>query len=128
MTSYLPLLGRLLIAVLFILAGAGKLGAVEATTAFIASKGIPMPMIACWMTIAVEILGGLALAAGFQTRLAALALAGFTLAAAALFHNDLASQSEMTSFLKNLAITGGLLQVVAFGAGSISLDARRSHR
>ena len=69
--------------------------------------------------------GGLALLVGFQTRLVAAALAIFTLATAVLFHNNMADQNQMIHFMKNLAITGGLLQVVAFGAGAFSLDNRR---
>ena len=69
--------------------------------------------------------GGLALLLGFQTRLAATTLAIFTLATAVLFHNNMADQNQMIHFLKNIAITGGLLQVIAFGAGAFSLDNRR---
>jgi putative oxidoreductase len=71
------------------------------------------------------VIGGLALMAGFQTRLTATVLAVFTLATAILFHNNMADQNQMIHFLKNIAITGGLLQVIAFGAGAFSLDNRR---
>ena len=72
-----------------------------------------------------EVVGGLALVAGFRTRLTATALAVFTLATAILFHNSMGDQNQMIHFLKNIAITGGLLQVIAFGAGAFSLDNRR---
>jgi putative oxidoreductase len=71
------------------------------------------------------LVGGLSLLAGYRTRVVAAVLAAFTLATALAFHNDLADQNQFFHFFKNIAITGGLLQVVAFGAGRISLDARR---
>ena len=77
------------------------------------------------MALVVEIGGGVLLVVGYRTREAALALALFTIVAALGFHNNFAEQNQMIHFLKNLAIAGGLLQIVAFGAGSISLDARR---
>lgn len=123
MTSpIIPLVARILIAVLFIMAGVGKLGDVAGFTGFMVSGGIPA--IFAWPTIALEILGGIALIAGFQTRIVALALAGFTLLAGLLYHFDPADQMQMTSFLKNVAITGGLLLLVSGGAGRLSVDGR----
>lgn len=121
-----PALGRLLLAAIFLMSGLGKLADPAATAAYIASKGLPLPELAAWGASAVEVFGGLLLIAGFQTRLAALALAGFTVAAAVLFHAEFGDRNQMIHFLKNIAIVGGLLQVVAFGAGAFSLDAWRS--
>jgi putative oxidoreductase len=77
------------------------------------------------LAVAVEVLGGFALIAGYRSRLVAAVLAGFTLATALVFHNDLADQNQFIHFFKNIAMVGGLLQVVAFGAGRFSLGARQ---
>ena len=119
-------LGRLFLALLFLLSGVSKLGSAAATTGYIASAGLPLPGVAYVLTVIVEIGGGLLLLVGLQARLAAAVLAVFTLAAAIFFHHDFADQNQMIHFLKNVAITGGLLQVAAWGAGQWSLDARRS--
>jgi putative oxidoreductase len=116
------LVARLLLAVIFLLAGIGKLAAIEGTTAYIASVGLPFAGAVCYATIAFEIIGGLLLIAGYRTRLAALALGVFSIAAGVIFHADFANQAEMTSFLKNLAIAGGMFQLAAFGPGRLSLD------
>jgi putative oxidoreductase len=78
--------------------------------------------------VIVEVGGGILLLLGYQTRLAALVLAIFSIAAAICFHHNFADQNQMINFMKNLAMAGGLLQVVAFGAGSLSLDAKRNPR
>lgn len=117
-------LGRVFLALLFLLSGLSKLGSAAATTAYIASAGLPLPGVAYVLTVVVEIGGGLLLLVGFQARLAAAVLAVFTLAAAIVFHHNFADQNQMVHFLKNVAITGGLLQVAAWGAGRWSLDAR----
>ena len=122
--TYLPALGRLLIALIFILSGLSKIAAPANTIAYIQSAGAPLAPAAFAVAVIVEVIGGLALLVGFQTRLTAAGLAIFTLAAAILFHNNMADQNQMIHFLKNVAITGGLLQVVAFGAGAFSLDNR----
>jgi len=123
--TYLPALGRLLIALIFVMSGLGKIAAPAATIAYIQSAGAPLAPAAYAIAVIVEVVGGLALLVGFQTRLTAAVLAIFTLATAVLFHNDMADQNQMIHFLKNIAITGGLLQVIAFGAGAFSLDNRR---
>ena len=119
------LLGRVLIAVIFLLSGLSKLAAPTATIGYIASAGLPLPQLGLVIAVLVEIGGSLALIAGYQTRWAAAVLAIFTIAAALAFHNNLADQNQFINFFKNIAMTGGLLQVVAFGAGRFSLDARR---
>ena len=104
---------------------AGKLVAPAATVGFIASAHLPFPQIGYAIAVFVELFGGVALALGFRARIAAGALAVFCMAAALAFHSDLSDQNQFFHFFKNVAMTGGLLQVVAFGAGRFSLDARR---
>jgi putative oxidoreductase len=124
------LAARLLLALLFLPAGIGKLTGFEGTVGYIASAGLPLPEAGAVLALTVEIVGGLALIAGFGTRFAALVLAGFTLAASYFFHNywTLPADQQFVQqllFFKNVAVTGGLLSLVAFGAGGWSLDARR---
>jgi putative oxidoreductase len=123
-TSYLAFAGRLLIGVPFAMSGLSKLATYGATTAMIGAVGLPVPPLAYAVAVAVELGGGLLLIAGFQTRIVAIALALFSLATALSFHSNFADQNQMIHFLKNVMMAGGLLQVVAFGAGSISIDNR----
>jgi len=117
------LAGRILLASIFLAAGIGKLGAGYAgTQAYMASQGVPGALLP--LVIALEIGGAALVIAGWWTRLAALALAGFTLAAAALFHANFAEAMQQILFLKNVAIAGGFLVLAAWGAGGWSLDAR----
>jgi putative oxidoreductase len=125
-TRYLPLLGRLLIGLPFAMSGFGKLAAYGKTTAMIAAVGLPVPPLACAVAVLVELGGGLLLVLGYQVRPVAIAQAIFTIAAAVSFHNNFADQNQMIQFLKDVMITGGLLQVAAFGAGAFSLDNRFS--
>jgi putative oxidoreductase len=116
--------GRLLLAILFLLSGLSKLAAPAATIGYIASAGLPFPVLGYGIALAVELGGGLLLT-GFRARIAAAIMAAFTIAAAVAFHSNFGDQNEMIHFLKNVALAGGLLQVVAFGGGPFSLDARR---
>lgn len=116
------LVARLMLAALFILAGLAKIGGAEGTIGYIASKGLPAPEALYYATLALEIGGGLLLALGFKARYVAAALGIFSIAAAAIFHSDFAQQSEVTAFLKNLAIAGGMLMVASAGPGRLSLD------
>lgn len=122
--SLVPAFGRFLIAVIFLLSGVGKIFAPEATQGYIAAAGLPLPVVGYAIALLAEVGGGLLLLLGYQTRYAALGLAIFTVAAAIGFHHNFADQNQMIHFLKNLAITGGLLQIYAFGPGGFSLDAR----
>jgi putative oxidoreductase len=124
-TNVFAFVGRLLIAALFILGGLGKLAAPEATQGYIASVGLPAPLLGLAVAVIVEAGGGLLLLIGYRARLVSLVLAAFTLILAAIFHRNFADQNQMIHFLKNVAIVGGLLQIAAFGAGSFSLDGRR---
>jgi putative oxidoreductase len=123
---YLPFAGRLLIGLPFAMSGLGKLAAVGPTTEMIRAAGLPLPQLALALAVAVELGGGLLLVAGFQTRIVAAALALFSLATAVSFHSNFADQNQMIHFLKNVMMAGGLLQIVAFGAGSLSIDHRRA--
>lgn len=123
------LTGRLLIALLFVPAGISKIGGFAGTAGYIASKGLPLPEVGAVIAIAVEVLAGIAIAVGWRTRWAALALALFTLAATFFFHNFWAVPAEQMRvqelmFYKNLAVVGGLLVLTAFGPGAWSLDSR----
>jgi len=126
----LALIGRLLLAWLFLPAGISKISGFAGTVGYAASAGLPMPEVGTAVGLVVEIVGGLALIVGFGTRWAALVLALFTLVASFFFHNywALPADKQMMQYLmfyKNVAVTGGLLVLAAFGAGAWSLDARR---
>lgn len=121
----LSFVGRLLLALLFIPAGFGKIGGFDSTAGYIASKGVPLPGVAAAIAIVVELGLGLLLAVGFQTRWAALGIAVFTVVITFIFHPYWVDPSEARAFFKNIAVVGGLLTVAAWGAGGWSLDARR---
>jgi len=114
--------GRILISLIFLMSGFSKLGSFAGTQAYMESAGVPGILLP--LVIAVEILGGLAIIAGWHTRLAAFLLAGFTLLSGVLFHSNFGDQMQMIMFLKNVAIAGGLLMIVSQGAGPYSLDNR----
>lgn len=122
-------LGRLLLAILFVPAGFGKIGGFAGTVGYITSHGLPLPQLDAVIAIVVELGLGLALLVGFKTRWTALILAIYTVAAGIFFHNywDAPSAQVMMqqiNFYKNLAIAGGLLSFAVWGAGGWSLDAR----
>ncbi len=125
----LALVGRILLAVLFVPAGFGKIGGFAGTAGYIASVGLPLPQLGAALAIVVELGLGLLLLVGYRTRLAALVLAVFTVVAGVFFHNYWAAPADQVmmqqiNFFKNIAIAGGLLAFTAFGAGGWSLDAR----
>lgn len=124
-SRYFPFAGRLLIGLPFAMSGFGKLTAAGATRQVIASAGLPFPLLALAVAIVVELGGGISLIAGFHTRLVASALAVFSIAAALSFHTNFADQNQLIHFLKDVMITGGLLQIIAFGAGALSVDNRK---
>ena len=123
--SILPLVGRVLLAAIFLVSAFGKLSAPGPTQGFIASVGLPMPVLSYVAAVIIELGGGLMLLTGYRTRLAATALAAFSVISAFVFHHALGDQNQLFHFLKNLAMAGGLVQVIAFGAGSFSFDNRR---
>ena len=120
-----PAIGRLLLAALFLLSGAGKLLDPSGTTQYIASVHVPAPLFAYAAAVVAEVFGGIFLVIGYRTRVAAALLAVYTLLAAILFHANWADVNNMIHFMKNIAIIGGLLQVTAFGAGPFSVDNRK---
>jgi putative oxidoreductase len=127
----LDLAGRLLLVALFLPAGIGKLTGFAGTVGYISSVGLPLPSVAAALAAVVEIGGALALLFGFGTRIAALALAGFTLVASFFFHAYWAVPADQAfvqqlMFFKNVAVTGGLLVLAAHGAGAWSVDARKA--
>ena len=126
----LALAGRLLLALLFLPAGIGKLTGFAGTAGYIASVGLPLPQVAATLAVVVEIVGGVALIAGYGTRVAAIVLAAFTLVASFFFHAywALPADQQMIQqllFFKNIAVVGGLLTLAAWGAGGWSVDGRR---
>lgn len=122
--SVLSLAGRVLIALIFVLSGLGKTWAIEGTQGYMEAMGLPGILI--YPTILFEIAAGLAIIAGYQTRVVALALAGFSLLSALIFHNQLGDQIQFIMFLKNVAIAGGFLFLARYGAGELSVDNRLS--
>ena len=116
------LAGRILLSGLFLLSGVGKVGAYAATAAYMSSVGVPGVLLP--VVIATEVLGAIAIILGWQTRVSALLLAGYSLLAALIFHTNFADQIEMIMFLKNVSIAGGFLLLVANGAGPLSFDRR----
>jgi putative oxidoreductase len=121
----LPLVGRVLLGAIFLISGLNKIADPAGTIGYINSAGLPLPQLALALAIAVEVVGSVLLILGFQTRLVAAALACFTLASAFSFHFDLADQNQFIHFMKNLALAGGLLQIVAFGGGRYSISGER---
>lgn len=125
--STIALAGRVLLAAMFVLAGFDKIGGFEGTAGYIGSVGLPFAEVLTALTIAVEIGAGLALIVGFKVRIAALLLAGFTLAASVLFHNFWAMPADQAyvqqlMFMKNISVAGGLLMIVALGGGALGLS------
>lgn len=127
LNRYGPLVGRLLIAAIFVLSGFGKITGFEGTVGYIASKGLPLPQLGAIAAIIVELGGGILVILGWKTRWAAAAMLIFTVAAAMIFHNFWAAapdaaQNQMIHFMKNICMAGGLLYVVVFGGGPLSVD------
>jgi putative oxidoreductase len=119
------LVGRVLLSAIFLLSGISKISAPAGMIGYIESVGLPFPAVALGLAILVEIGGAAALILGYRTRLVAAGLAAFSIVTALAFHNQLGDQNQFIHFFKNIAMAGGLLQVVAFGAGRFSLEARR---
>jgi putative oxidoreductase len=125
-TRYLPFAGRLLIASTFIVSGLGKLANYGATVGAISASKLPLPAPLGYAgAVALELICSVMLIVGFQVRAAAAALALYSIVTAAFFHANFADPNNIFDFMKNVAMTGGLLQVVAFGAGAFSIDNRR---
>ena len=121
--NFIELLGRILLAALFLIAGLGKIGGYAATQGYMEAMGVPGMLLP--LVIALEVGGALAIILGWRTRLVAFLLAGFSIVSAVLFHSALGDQVQFVMFMKNLSIAGAFLLLVARGAGDWSLDARR---
>ncbi len=126
--SYIAAIGRIMMAAIFLSSGFHKLLTPSDTQAYIAAAHIPAPVAAYWLAAAVEVIGGVCLVLGIATRFAAIALAIFTILAAIGFHTNFPDQAQFINFMKNIAIAGGLLQVVAFGSGGLAITHRRRRR
>ena len=121
---FADLAGRILISLIFILSGASKIGGYAGTQAYMESQGVPGALLP--LVIATELGGGILVVLGLWTRLAALALAGFSILSAVLFHANFGDQVQQIMFMKNLAMAGGFLFLVSHGAGALSLDGWRA--
>ncbi|HEY2864020.1 MAG TPA: DoxX family protein [Casimicrobiaceae bacterium] len=126
-SAILALLGRVLLAAIFLYSGFGKITGFQDSVAYIAGAGLPMPQVLNLLSILVELVGGLALLIGFRARWAALAFVVFLIIITPIFHNFWSAppaevMSQQINFIKNMAIVGGMLMVMAFGAGGYSVD------
>ena len=126
-SAILALLGRVLLASIFVYSGFGKITDFQGTVGYIAGAGLPMAQVLAVGAIIVEFIGGLALLIGFRARWAALAFVIFLIVITPIFHNfwsapEAEAMSQQINFIKNMAIIGGMLMVVAFGPGRYSVD------
>lgn len=130
---YAPTIGRILIALIFVIAGLNKIISFSGTVGYIASQGVLFPQIAAVAAIIIELIGGLVLIMGWNARIAATALLLFTALAALIFHAFWAvpadmAQNQMIHFMKNLSIMGGLLYVIAFNTGQAQITSTQAAR
>ncbi|WP_300311966.1 DoxX family protein [uncultured Psychrobacter sp.] len=114
------LLGRVFLSLMFIVSGFNKITDYAGTQGYMESMGVPALMLP--LVIILELLGGIAILIGFKTRIVALLFIGFNVISALLFHSDFDDQTQMTMFMKNIAIAGGFLLLFAQGAGAYSVD------
>lgn len=114
--------GRLLMALIFLMAGISKITGYEGTQGYMEAAGVPGALLP--LVIATEILGAIAIILGWKTRFAAFALAGFSIVSALIFHGDFSNPAEMNSFMKNFAMAGGFLLLFAHGPGALAIDNR----
>jgi putative oxidoreductase len=119
MHAIVSLIARILLSAIFVTAGFSKISGYAGTEAYMQAHGLPGALLP--VVIALEVLGGLAVLLGVWSRCAGLALALFSLAAAAIFHNDFADQAQMTNFMKNVCMAGGFLLLFANGSGRYAL-------
>lgn len=119
-SAWALLIGRILMALIFVVAGAGKIGSYAGTQEYMQAMGVPGAVLP--LVILTELGGGLAICLGLKTRLVAILLAGFSLVSGVIFHHNFADQVQAIMFMKNLAMAGGFLVLAASGAGAISLD------
>ena len=122
--AFSALLGRLFLAMIFIQSGLSKMSDYAATQGYMDAMGVSSALLP--LVIALEVLGGIAIIIGFKARLVALAMAGFSLLSALLFHTNFSDQTQTIMLMKNIAIAGGFLMIVAHGAGAYALDNRNA--
>lgn len=127
LNSPLITVARVLLSIIFVVSGFGKLTGGPANFAVgLEGMGFPAPLFFAWATTLLELVGGLFVLVGFQTRYAAWALAAFCVGSAFVAHFDFADQMQMASFMKNLAVAGGFLLLSVTGPGPFSVDGRRA--
>lgn len=117
-------IGRIFLAAIFIMSGLGKITNYAGTQGYMDAMGVPGVMLP--LVIILEVLGGIAIVIGFKARFVAFLMAGFSVVSAILFHADFGDQTQLNMFMKNIAIAGGFLLIVAHGAGAYSLDNRQT--
>ncbi|MEJ1934031.1 DoxX family protein [Nostoc sp. NIES-2111] len=123
--QYIPLVARSFLAVIFIYAGLNKVFDFAGTSASMAQVGLPIVEVLLVFTIAFQILGGLSIILGYKAQIGAILLIVFMIPATIVFHNPLADPSQFNNFFKNLSIIGGLLLILAYGSGQLSLESER---
>ncbi len=119
--QYGPLVGRILLSVIFIIAGAKKIFGFAGTAGYMASKGLPMTEVLLVLTIIIELGGGLMILVGYQARWAATAIFFFLIPVTVVFHPVWADPEQFNAFFKNLAIMGGMMYIMVYGSGPLSL-------
>lgn len=122
--AFSTLLGRLFLAMIFIQSGLSKMSDYAATQGYMDAMGVSSALLP--LVIALEVVGGIAIVIGFKARLVALAMAGFSLLSALLFHTNFSDETQTIMLMKNIAIAGGFLMIVAHGAGAYALDNRNA--
>lgn len=122
MNPAVPLIGRILLTLLFFVAGYNKLMNVAGTAGYFGKIGLPMPDVTVWIVIAIELVGALLILIGWKTRVVAWVMAIFTVATAVIGHKFWVDPSQATQFLKNLAIAGGFIMLAYAGPGRLSVD------
>lgn len=125
MAGIIQLIGRVMLSLIFIMAGLGKIFDIAGTSAYMKSMHVPSELL--WPTIAFEVIGGIAIAIGYKTSIAAFALAIFSIIAAVLFHANFADKMQMILFMKNIAMAGGLLLLAVSGTTAYSLDRKKQN-
>jgi len=125
MVGIVQLLGRVMLALIFILAGVGKIMDPAGTSGYMESVGLPTLLL--WPTALLELFGGIAIAVGYRTALSAMALALFSIAAAVLFHSDFGDKMQIILFMKNVAMAGGLLLLAVSGTTAYSFDSKKKN-
>ena len=124
MNTLASAVGRVLMSVIFILAGLQKLAGFSGTAGYMGSLGLPLPEVAVIVAIIVEIIGGVLVLVGYRTRIVGLVLAVWCLVTALIAHTHFSDPAQAVNFLKNLAMAGGFLQLFAYGGGAWSIDGR----